>query len=344
MDDWVEGLPVLRLPLPRHEGVGVLPFYAQLLRLLISQRHSYDLIHAHAVHHHAYAGFLAGRLLDKPAIAKIALVGHDDPASIARRRLGGVQLQMLRQASMLVATSQEMIEAVTAFGWPSHRLTRIPNGVDTDHFRPLRGAARADLRVRLGLPEDSFVVIFVGIVARRKGLHALARAWTRVKQSHPGAILLLVGPCLKREHWGVDERYVTEVKATLAKTGVTDSVRFVGQAADPGAYLQASDLFALPSRSEGMPNALLEAMACGLPFVATRLGCIEEMSPPEQHPYLVPVDDADVLAEAIIALAHDDDRLQGLGTAARRVVETRYSLDAISDRYVELYRELLERK
>ncbi len=340
--DQVAGIPVTRLPLPRGEGLAVLPFYARLLQQLIARRGAYDLIHAHAVHHHAYAGFLVGRLLGKPAIAKIALLGHDDPASIGQRRLGSVQLQMLRRASVLVATSREMTQAVRAFGWPDHRLVHIPNGVNTENFRPLPPDARAGLRRQLALPEEAFIVTFVGLVARRKGLHTLARAWPHVKETCPNALLLLVGPCLQAEHWGVDEGYVAEVKAILAERDVHGSVRLVGRVSNPEAYLQASDLFALPSRSEGMPNALLEAMAGGLPFVATRLGCIEEMAPPEQQPYLVPVDDADALAEAIIVLARDPDERRRLGTAARRTVEERYSLDTVADRYVELYRELLE--
>ena len=337
--DQVEDIPVTRVPLPLREGFGVLPFYARLLHLLVARRHEYDIIHAHAIHHHAYAGFLAGRLLGKPAIAKIALLGHDDPASIAHRRLGSFQLLMLRQATTIVATSQEMAQAVTAFGWPASRLAHIPNGVDTDHFCPL--GARAALRAQLQLPRSAFVVTFVGLIAHRKGVRALARAWAGVRQAHPDALLLLVGPCSKDEHWGVNEGNVAEVKAILAESRVASSVRFVGQVANPEVYLQTSDLFVLPSRSEGMPNALLEAMACGLPFVATRLGCIEEMAPPEQQPYLVPVGDADALAEAIITLGRDADARRQLGIAVRRTVEARYSLDAVADRYMELYRSLV---
>ena len=341
--DKVEGVHVTRIPLPQQEGAAVLPFYSRLLRLLLFVRgQDYDVIHAHAVHHHAYAGFLAGRLLNKPAIAKIALLGHDDPASIAHRRLGGFQLRMLRQASALVATSQEMAEATTAFGWPGHRLAHIPNGVDTDNFHPLSSAARYALRAQLGVPRHALVITFVGAILRRKGIHTLARAWPSVRKAFPDALLLLVGPRTRTEHWGVDDRYVAEVEATFAETGAAESVRFVGQVSDPETYLQLSDVFAFPSQGEGMPNALLEAMACGLPFVATQLGCIVEMAPPEQGPYLIPVDDADALGEAIIALARDRDIRRELGTAAHRTVTARFSFAATADRYVKLYRDLLE--
>jgi len=341
VSDQVEGVPVTRLPLPQREGVGVLPFYARLLRLLVTRRRDYDIIHAHAIHHHAYAGFLAGRLLGKPAIAKMAVLGGDDPVSITQRRLGRLQRAMLNWADALVAISFDLEEATLNAGWPADRLVCIPNGVDTAHFHPVAPDARGRLRRHLGLPQEAFVGVYVGFIARRKGIHQLARSWHRVTEAHPQSRLVLVGPRSSDEHWGVDDDYVAEVKEILRAGGFESAVVFAGLVPDAAPYLQAADIFAFPSRREGMPNALLEAMACGLPFVATRLGCIEEMAPAEQQPYLVPVDDAEALAEAIIALAHDAGARRQLGAAARRTVEEHFSLDAVADRYVELYHSLV---
>jgi len=341
MSEWVEGIPVTRLPVPHRLGLGVLPFYVRLLRLLIVRRHEYDLIHAHVLHHHAYVGFLVGRLLRKPAIVKIALLGYDDPASLRYRRMGSIQLWLMRYARMLVVTTQEMAEAVTAFGWPAQRMARIPNGVDIERFRPVTDAVRDALRARLGIPSDALVVTYLGVIDQRKGIHTLARAWACVKQAQPQALLLLVGPCSKGEDQGIDEGYVKEIEAALGGSDVKPRIRFTGRVSDPEAWLQASDIFVFPSEGEGMPNALLEAMACGLPFVATRLGCAVEMAPLEGQPFLVPVEDPDALAKAIITLARDADARQRLGLVVRQTVETRFSLDAIADSYLDLYQKLL---
>jgi glycosyltransferase involved in cell wall biosynthesis len=311
-------------------------------RHLLANRQYYDLIHAHAIHHHAYAGFLMGRLLHKPAIAKMALLGHDDPASIVSRRLGRLQQMMLRQATALVATSKSMAQSARQFGWPDRRLVHIPNGVDTEVFQPTSRDVRSKLRRKLGVPDGALVVVFVGIVARRKGLHTLVDSWVEVRKACPKALLLVVGPHRKAEHWGVDECYVATVKNLVKKNGLNASVRFVGRVSNPAIYLQAADLFAFPSQSEGMPNALLEAMACGIPFVAAQLGCIKEMAPDEQLHYLVPSNDKGALADALVTLAQDPYKRYELSSAVREIIERRYSLRAVADRYLELYRELVE--
>lgn len=338
----VQGIPIIRLPLPRREGAAVLPFYARGLGLLAARRREYDLVHAHAIHHHTYAGFLAGRLLGKPAIAKIS-GWSDTPARVRSRYLGGIQLRLMSLATRLVATSQELYDQIIEEGFPASCVVRIPNGTDAQLFHPVGDLERARLRRDLGLPAQALIAVFVGAIRFVKGIDVLASVWPRLAASVPDLHICLVGPYQKGEHWGIDPEYVEELRRLFTFRDGSDSrIRLVGQVRNVSDYLQAADLFVLPSRSEGMPNVLLEAMACGLPFVATRLGCIEEMAPPDQRPYLVPVDDADALAEAIVALARDADIRQELGAVARQAVEARFSLEAVTDRYVKLYRDLLE--
>ena len=339
----MEGIPVTRIPHPDGSDRSLLRFYTSLLRLLISRRKTYDILHANAIHHHSYAGFLAGRLLGKPTIAKIALLGHDDPLSIAKRRYAGLQLKMLQQGNTLVAVSREIAQAVGDSGWPSSRLAHIPNGVDGRYFCPATSACREEARRKLGIEEDAVVAVFVGIVVFRKGIHTLLKAWQRVSSNCTNATLLIVGPHAKEHHWGIDERYVASTrKLVSADENLKKSVQFVGEAADPKPFLHAADLFVFPSRGEGMPNALLEAMSCGLPFVATRLGVIEELAPAEQQDFLVLPDDVQMLGEKMIALANDSELRRRLGGASRARVQEKYSLSAVAGQYIELYRRLLQ--
>ena len=339
----MEGIPVTRIPHPDGSDRSLLRFYASLLRLLIARRKSYDILHANAIHHHSYAGFLAGRLLGKPTIAKIALLGHDDPLSIAKRRYAGLQLKMLHQGHTLVAVSREIAQAVANYGWPATRLAHIPNGVDGQYFHPATSACREKARRLLGIEDEAVVAVFVGIVVFRKGIHTLIKAWQRVWSNCANAILLIVGPHAKEHHWGINERYVASTKKLVsADANLRKSVRFVGETADPRPFLHAADLFVFPSRSEGMPNALLEAMSCGLPFVATRLGVIEELATGRQESLLVPVDDDRTLGERMIQLMNDSQLRQDLGRACRDEVMDRYSLDLVAERYLQLYRDVLQ--
>ncbi len=338
----IQGIPVTRLPLPQREGLAVLPFYIRTLSRLIIQHRDYDLIHAHAIHHHAYAGFLVGWLLGKPAIAKISGLQIDTPASIKARRLGGIQIRLMLLATRLVATSQELYDQTINGGIPVNQLVRIPNGIDTTLFCPASGEERIKLRQNLKLPEKALILTLVGAVRPVKGVDILAKAWPKLATSIPDLHICLVGAYRKEEHWGIDPEYIARLKQLFSLAPDSETrVHFVGQTSNVVDYLQATDLFVLPSRSEGMPNALLEAMACSLPFVASRLGGVEEMVPIEQRPYLTPVDDAEALAEAIITLAHDAHIHRKLGVAGRRQVEANYSLDTIADRYVKLYHDLL---
>jgi glycosyltransferase involved in cell wall biosynthesis len=338
----VEGIAVTRLPLSAHGGLALLPVYAKRLARLLARRHDYDLIHAHAIHHHAYAGFLAARLLGKPAIAVLTGMHADTPARIRQRRLGGLQQRCLSLATRLIALSQELYEQAVQEGIPTSQLVRIPNGVDTHLFRPVDGPEQRRLRQTLGLPQEALIAVFVGAVRHIKGLDVLAKAWPTLATTLPDLHLYLVGPYRQQEHWELDPVYNDELQRLFACTA-TGRLHFVGQVSHVATYMQAADLFVFPSRSEGMPNALLEAMACGLPFVATRLGCMVEMAPLCQQPYLVPVDDVAALTQAFFALAQDVATRRRLGAAARQMVEQHWSLDAVADRYVELYHQLLEK-
>lgn len=122
---------------------------------------------------------------------------------------------------------------------------------------------------------------------------------------------------------------------------MSERVIFLGHQEDVRPYLQASDVFALPSLAEGMANSLLEAMATGLPCVGTRVGGIVDLIVDGISGLLVEPGDAHRLAEAILRLLQDPDLATNLGVAARRTVERGYSIEQVAEQYVKLYQEML---
>jgi glycosyltransferase involved in cell wall biosynthesis len=165
-----------------------------------------------------------------------------------------------------------------------------------------------------GLPPCACRVVFAGRLAPIKGTDVLLRAWRAVQPQAPEARLLLVG-----DSEGVDYRRMAE------ELGIADSVDFAGFQADAKPWIAAAGLLVLPSRSEGAGFVLLEAMALGLPCVGSRVGGIPEYIAEGETGRLVPPDEVEALAAALMELIHDPDRRRQMGEAARRRVRERFS-------------------
>lgn len=226
-------------------------------------------------------------------------------------------------ATHVVAVSERVAAYVAQeFRIPRDRLSTIVNGVDLDHFRPVTRAREADRPV-------------VGCTARlhRKNDHAtLLRAFAHVAGRWPGAQLLLVGR-------GPEEARIRGLADAL---GIHSRVHFTGEQPDVAPYLHQMDLYVQPSVAEGMPNSVLEAMAAGLPVVATSAGGTPEVVLDGQTGLLVAAGDSSALADAIASLLADRRLAETFGWAGRARVEAHFGeklmlqqVEALLDRLVE---------
>lgn len=203
----------------------------------------------------------------------------------------------------------------------------INNGVDLERFAP--AADRAKVRERLGLDTDVPVIICVAALRWHKGHPDLIRAAVKILKTHPKTRFLLAGG-----DQGEEEKLRTLVK----ETGVGAAFDFLGSRDDAPDLLQAADIFAFPSHQEGLPNALLEAMASGLPCVATALpGCKEALADGECG-VIVDVGDWEALGDSISQLLSNSDRRTAMGVAARRHIESEYTQEAMNENFCNLYR------
>jgi glycosyltransferase involved in cell wall biosynthesis len=207
----------------------------------------------------------------------------------------------------------------------------VPNGIDLDRFRDPRDTGL--VRQSLGIPLDAPVIGTVGRVSEVKRQDLLIRAFRLVLSRVPDAQLLLVG----------DGPWMGELRELTADLGLDDRVHFAGYQPRPEPYLQAMDVFALSSRSEGMPLAVLEAWAAGLPVVATRVGGLPELIDDGRTGVLVDFGDEHALAGALCDLIADPEFSRRLGEAGRNRVESLFSLRRMADEYQRHYVELLER-
>ncbi len=214
-------------------------------------------------------------------------------------------------------------------GVPRQHITQIPNGVDDQRFSPRRP------RVAItGCPFDDADLCLVGTVGRMLTVKAqplLAQAFVRALQLQPGlravARLMLVGEGPLRQ----------QCETVLAAGGCRDLAWLPGERSDVPAVMNGLDLFVLPSLAEGISNTILEAMASGLPVVATAVGGNADLVTDGDSGQIVPAADVELLAQALVAWMGDASRRQRAGAAGRRIVEQRFSLPAMVDAYRRVY-------
>jgi glycosyltransferase involved in cell wall biosynthesis len=237
---------------------------------------------------------------------------------------------LILNADRFVAISSDIAQELEAQGVTSERIARIPNGVDANRFSPLRADQKEQLRQELGLPRSAVLAICATrLLRRQKGLDVLLAAWQRLVSEGGDVYLVLLG----------DGQDRSELESEARELGLTEHVGFVGWRENPETYLAACDLFVLASRSEGLPNALLEAMACGLPVVATQVSGSRDVIN-DQVGYLVPVEDVGALATRLRHMIEAPELRRQMSANARRLVETRYSIRRTADQHIALYQEL----
>jgi glycosyltransferase involved in cell wall biosynthesis len=279
-----------------------------------------------------------GRWLGKPTIVKVAMAQSDINFPRQGRLWGRVNRWGVGQFSRYIATSGDIEREFGERGLDTSRVLRIPNGVDTGLFRPVEGTEERDrLKRELGLPPGPLVA-FVGMLIPRKNVHVLLEAFVRVRASNPEAHLVIVGPPPPP---GSTSRYPEQLNEIVRGANASAGVTFAGRVPSSAPYLRAADVFAFPSAQEGMPNVLLEAMACGIPSIASRISGTTDIVRDGDDGFLFEPTDVDALARRLDELLADSARRRTIGEAARRRVLGSYSLDAVAVRYIALYDELL---
>jgi L-malate glycosyltransferase len=214
------------------------------------------------------------------------------------------------------------------------RVETLYNGVDLE---ALDAKAGAEPPSDLGLKSTSRVVSALGNIRRVKGIDVFARAAARVTHAYPDAVFLVVGGVLEPETF-------RSLQALANSLGIKENFRFLGAMSNPNPVLAASEVFCLPSRSEGFSNALIEAMGSRLPCVATRVGGNAEAITDGVDGFLVESEDVDAMTDRLLRLLHDPQLRRGMGQAARQTVEARFSMSAMMNRLTGIYDELLAAK
>jgi len=304
------------------------------LKTFLETVKSNDLIH---VHGHPYLSSLLAAKIAKRYGKPLVLTQHNtfieyDNIWDTAEKLNDLAVgkQVLKEPDKIIVVSNATRDYVLSLGAEPEKIEVLHNGVDLDRFKPLSGA-KETMRRKLGISEDACVVLTVRRMVYKNGIDTLLESVEIAVKKNPKLVFVAVGK-------GPD---FEEVKERIAQLGIQKNFRLTGFVSDEDLpfYYNVADLFALPSKSgEGLPLVALEAMACGLPVVATNVGGISEVMS-EDYGKLVPPNVPNALAEAVVEFSFKD--LATLKVKLRKMMEQKYSWDRNVEKLGKIYEELI---
>jgi glycosyltransferase involved in cell wall biosynthesis len=328
----INSIPVYRIPTLGKGIVASITFTIFSILWLFRYGRRYDVFHCHQALSPTTIGVLGKILWRKKVITKIACTGdYGDISEMRRFPFLSLRKQILKKVDTFVSLNPLTERELTNLGLREFKLVDLPNGVDLKTFASVSESTKFNLRNKLGLSLRGSLVIFVGRLAPQKGIETLLYAWAEVlkKLGDKQNQLILLGK-------GQQEKYLYGL---IKELDLNSTVTLLGWKDNALEYLQVSDIFVLPSISEGISNSLLEAMACGLTVVATDNPGNKLVIKNGENGLLVKIGDPQELSQAIISCLKGDLGV-GLGEKARKVVEEKFSLRSVVKGYKDLYMKL----
>jgi glycosyltransferase involved in cell wall biosynthesis len=270
---------------------------------------------------------MAKRIFKTPVVVKILRSGDlGDVQRLQRKAFGTRRIRTFRQQiDAFVTISQEIDRELESIGIPATQRQFIPNGIDISRFKPVDPQERRERRSQLGFA-DSPTAVFTGRLSAEKRVNLLVAIWPAVRDTVPDAQLLILG--------------TGPLEAEL-KRAAGPGVYFTGVIDDVVPYLQAADVFVLPSIAEGLSGALLEAMATGLPTIATAVGGAPDVIEHGVNGWLIRPDDHSDLRDSLIHGLSNHLTHSTIGHHARDRITHEYALPATATKLRALYDELL---
>lgn len=311
-------------------------YIVHLIYFIVYKRKTFDVIHTHGAAALGALACFAAIVSSHPVVVLIATAGKIP--RLQRHFPGRLLLKLLRRACAITALSDEIRQEALSAGIASQKIRMISNGVNTDTYKPIPEKDKIDWRLKHGFTEKDVLIVFTGRLVYRKGVDLLLQCWPRVSDQQPNAHLVIVG----------DGAHQKDSVEKSLKTFVRDNkllnVHFIGASNEVASWLGAADIFAFPSRKEGCPNSLLEAMASATPVIATNIGGASDLIISGDNGILVPADDSIALGNELIALIQNHQMRSRIAGAARSHILEHNTFEKISEQHYVLYKECLDRK
>ncbi len=341
----VDGVAVHRAPPAGYPRLGKYLMLGSSFWRLIRMRRDYDVIYVCGIRTLGLIAVVAARLLGKGCVLRAESRGEVSGGFIWEKtdgRVNGllkalftvpIQLRnvLLKKADAFMSIASVITDEYVACRVPAEKIVEIPNGIDVRQFCPVAPEEKGQLRTTLGLPAGRLFA-YTGKLNRGKGLEFLVRVWKDWAPRHPDCKLLLIGSgamqflsCEK------------ELRDYVEQNALQTSVIFAGSVSNVQDYLKASDFFVFASESEALPLALLEALATGLPTVASDIGGCRAIIADGHDGRLVPPNDAAAWDSALEVLASDSVTAGQWSQAGRATVVKKFSISHVAGEHLALF-------
>ena len=309
----IDGIDLVRL----HSGFRWMEI---ILRFLTTHR-DIDTVYVLGTPKFAVWGILMARFFHKPVtLALTGIAEKFDGKNSWRDRV-------FASCDWYLAMSQEIRRAFLRLGdIPEEKIIVQPQGIDTAAYPSAAAEEKQKLRSEHGLPPDAPVLLFCARVVLAKGIDTLERAWEILSKTFPAAHLVIVG--------GGDNALLDELRSMSER--MDHRIHVIGEVAHTQPYYQMAEIYIFPSRHEGLPNTLMEAMATGLPSVVSDIGGCEDLIKDDVSGYRVDAERPDLFAERIMNLLVDEEKRKTFGARAAVFVRAHCDIHAIAKELEEV--------
>ena len=327
----MDGVPVERIgPYGERSASGKWRLLPSLYRWLVRNKANYDVACCVDYRGVGVAAMAARAITGRPVVLQAQTPGNLLETSLGARAV----IAMYRRADAFACISHGLEREAIAAGVPAERVHFIPNPVDLTRFRPATDDERQALRNGLSIPAGAVVCLFVGRLSREKGVMDLMHAWNEVQPAN--AVLLMAGPDMTNHPWNEGPA----ARAFVDRHSLSASVRFLGPIGNVAPLLQAADVVIQPSHFEALGLSAVEALATGVPVIASAVGGLLDFIADGRNGTLCPPHNPTALAAAIRTLLTDQAFRLRVSARARESVVDQYDEQKVFARFGDLLRHV----
>ena len=334
--DSFDGFPVHRMEMGRGKRHREFRLWWNLLKFVFFWRREFDIIHSHGAYYKNSIIGMIGKLLNKKSLVKVSMA-NNDLKGLGEGLSGRLHGFLLRMIDRYISISSQITEEMKKLPLDQNKIEEIPNGVDTGRFLPVSSEKKKRIRKELGLPKG-LMLLYVGGISERKNVKWLVETWAKMCPQNPDTFLTIVGPIGQQ---GKDERLYNSLVEFVEANSLEKQIIFRNPTYYIEQYYQAADIFVFPSKNEGMPNVVLEAMACGLTCLVNRVSGTTDLIRNEETGVLFDADSNETFYRGFRYLREHPERRAEISKSARDKIVKQYSMEIIGKQYSDLYANLL---